>query len=115
VRETAERESHSYVTHVIVLSSVIATVPVLLALERKFVCDFVCVDYLLYMIIIFWLFPVLLFHLTIYFLQQTLLLCLFLFLSVFCMVPSVFFLSICYFFVILLMPLISFLFVRIFS
>jgi hypothetical protein len=52
---------------------------VLLALECKFVCDFVCVDYLLYMITVFWLFPVLIFHLTIYFLQQTLLLCLSLF------------------------------------
>lgn len=48
-----ERESHSYVTRVIVLSTLIATVPVLLALSCKFVCDFVCVDYLLYMII-FW-------------------------------------------------------------
>ena len=96
-RERQQRESHSYVTRVIVLSSHIATVPVLLALACKFVCDFVCVDYLLYMIIIFWLFPILIFHLTIYFLQQTLLLCLFLFLSKFCMVPSVFFLSICYF------------------
>lgn len=91
-----EREIHSYVTGVIVLSSLIATVLVLLALACKFVCDFVCGLFTLYdrhclavscsYIPSHHLFP-----------AADLTFMPVLVLSTFCMVPSVFFLSISYF------------------